>query len=463
MWRVNSGIPERSGKMMKKHSVSEKGQAIVFLVLGLVVFLGFVALAIDGGMVLADRRRAQNGSDASSLSGGGSAALSIENNANDYPSVTYTGWDCSSVKVQEAGVEAISSAIARAASNNFTINTNPADGNYVTAVCGVDDNGSFVDKFIDVTTYISSTTETSFIQVLAPTTLRNNVDAVTRVRPPTPFAYGNAIVALRDDCPNSNTGGVHFDGNAEVIIDGGGIFSNACFVASGNVDVSVIPNGTPNTCIGDDCYEQNGGASVDPVPNEGGPPLLPGSYHVPAPNCSALPDHGIHTGGGTIQPGRYDRITLNNGELNLQSGLYCIMNDDFRITGGDLIGSDVTIYIVQGDFDSAGSAHIVLDAPPAENCGEPCDPYEAIPGVLIYLAVGNTGEVSLLGDSGSDYMGLVYAPDGMIEAGGAGSLIAKIHAQLIGDTVFVHGNTTIDIKYENDEQKWKPARIELYK
>lgn len=55
--------------MNTKHFNSEKGQAIVYLVIGLVVFLGFVALAIDGGMVLADRRDAQNATDASALAG----------------------------------------------------------------------------------------------------------------------------------------------------------------------------------------------------------------------------------------------------------------------------------------------------------------------------------------------------------------------------------------------------------
>ena len=50
---------------------------IVFLVLGLVVFLGFVALAIDGGMALADRRDAQNATDASALAGAAAAAQQL--------------------------------------------------------------------------------------------------------------------------------------------------------------------------------------------------------------------------------------------------------------------------------------------------------------------------------------------------------------------------------------------------
>ena len=70
---------------------SEKGQAIVYLVIGLVVFLGFVALAIDGGMALSDRRHSQNAADAASLAGGGIAAEYMEDH-----NVTIFNWNCSS-------------------------------------------------------------------------------------------------------------------------------------------------------------------------------------------------------------------------------------------------------------------------------------------------------------------------------------------------------------------------------
>ncbi len=51
---------------------------LVLLVLGVVVLFGFAALAVDGGMVYSDRRHAQMGSDASSLAGGGAAAVGRE-------------------------------------------------------------------------------------------------------------------------------------------------------------------------------------------------------------------------------------------------------------------------------------------------------------------------------------------------------------------------------------------------
>jgi uncharacterized membrane protein len=46
---------------------SEKGQAIVLLVLSFVVLLGFAALAIDGSMIYSDRRTAQNAADAAAF------------------------------------------------------------------------------------------------------------------------------------------------------------------------------------------------------------------------------------------------------------------------------------------------------------------------------------------------------------------------------------------------------------
>ena len=49
---------------------SEKGQIIILLAVGIVILLGFTALAIDGGMVFFDRRSAQNAADASALAGG---------------------------------------------------------------------------------------------------------------------------------------------------------------------------------------------------------------------------------------------------------------------------------------------------------------------------------------------------------------------------------------------------------
>ena len=43
---------------MNAYKSSERGQALVLIVLGMVVMLGFTALAIDGGRLYTERRHA---------------------------------------------------------------------------------------------------------------------------------------------------------------------------------------------------------------------------------------------------------------------------------------------------------------------------------------------------------------------------------------------------------------------
>jgi hypothetical protein len=444
----------------KNNQTSEKGQVLVLVVLGFVVLLGFVALAIDGSMVYSDRRYAQNASDASSLAGGGAAALSLENSY-----VEYADFNCAASGVLNAMGAARSAAITRAGSNDFTIDNNISDHHGVTTDCGVVYNGSWHEKYIDINTWITSDTRTTFAHFVFPGPLRNTVDSIARVRPRTSVAFGFAVAALNDECPNSNTGGVHFDGTSELIVNGGGIFSNACMVAGGSVDVTV--NGGTIVCTGADCYTNNGGPTVSPGPTEGLYDIPDAAWFIPPPNCPSTPAIS-HSGSGTISPGNYTNIRVNssNDVLTLERGLYCI-SGDFVANGGSVTGNGVTLYLTGGDFDSAGGVQINLTAPPSFSQGctfcTPDDPYGPLPGVLIYLAEGNDGEVSLLGTSDSEYLGLVYAPSGTIEAGGTGSELSEIHAQLVADTVKLHGTTTVEITFDDTQNYTIPSMIELYK
>lgn len=438
---------------MKRGTSNESGQALILLAFGIVALLGFTALAIDGGMIYSDRRHAQNGTDAASLAGGGAAALGLENSH-----VTYGNWNCNDGRISNARQSARTAAIQRADDNDFTIDQDISDKNGVSATCHVEDNGSWLDKYIDIRTMITSGTQTAFAHFIYAGPWQNEVEAVTRVRPRSPLAFGNAIMSTRLDCPNSNTGGVHFDGNNTVTVSGGGIFSNSCLDAGGSVQVNVV-GGDGITCTGAGCYDAHGGPSISPAPEAGNYPIPASMFTIPPPDCSAVPDRGSHTGDGTINPGRYSRIKITNGELELRPGLYCVTGE-FDIQGGLVTGSGVTIYITTGNFQSNGNATVQLTAPPARSCAD-CPP--AIPGVLIYLAEGNTSSVTLLGTSDSQYLGLVFAPNGMIEVGGAGSSMNEVHAQLIGDTVKIHGNANLVVNFDDDLNHQRPATLELFK
>jgi Flp pilus assembly protein TadG len=415
---------------------SEKGQAIVYLVVGLVVFLGFVALAIDGGMALADRRHSQNGADAASLAGGAEAALRLETLGIDS-----SNWSCGAVSVAETDAEHTS--ITRAAANKFTItDTVGIDHNYVDAKCSSttyhakDGTVWFVDNYIDVTTEISATTPSNFLQLVFPTALQNEVDSVTRVRPRQPIAFGNAIVALNPEgCQGHQNGGIVY-GNSDIKLTGGGIFSNGCLRGNGQPTV-VITDGLP---LGNELSPGN--ADWNPAPDEVDFQIPLSNYQIDPPNCSDSHAHNV---------------TQNTLPETLTPGLWCISGSlSFQGSHNKLHGSGVTLYLLDGGFTANGNGDIQL-SPPVDTP----DPYPAISGLLIYLPVSNTNTIKLNGNENSYYVGLILAPRSTITMNGTGSNTYR--GQVIGWNVEIGGNAdTIDF-YNPDEGYQFPTSIELAK
>lgn len=490
---------------------SEKGQAIVFLALGFVAFLGFVALAIDGGMVYADRRHAQNGSDASALAGAGTAALSLANDSYAYDEVTYPDWNCNSVLVQKAEWLAQNAAIARGGSNGFSIDQEVTDTDYITdwnntfvsTHCENADIGAIKDAWLDVTVNISDTTETSFAQLLFPQPLHNVVSATARVFPKAPFGFGQSIVALRERCEhNPNEGGAHFNGSNNVYISGGGIWSNACVQTSGGNNNVVEVDPGDNVCFAyqepdgtwTECYENNGDPDFSPIPDPGidGEQI---SLEINPPACPGGLNPAVKLNGNdsaVIYPGNYPEITVNGGTLTLMPGLYCILkpsspnigNGDVYFNGGIIEGPDgydetatdpyetgVSFYLDRGSFATSGNATVRLTAAMQGSCTkenesdpDPC-PGISLPymtAILVHLDASNTSDVTLVGTGDDRFTGLIFAPNGTANLVGNGDTVS-FDLQVIADTISVGGNAVLNINYDKDLQRWTSAMIELAK
>jgi hypothetical protein len=424
--------------MNKRHS-SESGQVLILLVLGVVVLFGFAALAVDGGMVYSDRRHAQMGSDASSLAGGGAAALYMENHH-----VIYGNFTCSNANVIAAqnsndpdNPGAKMAAIARAADNDYTIDDDIADTHGVTTECGIENHGGWADKYIDIKTMVTTDTETSFAQFVFNGIMRNTVEAITRVRPRSPAVFGHAIVALNPANCQGQQNGAGFHGTGDVYVDGGGVFTNGCLSADGNPSVNV-DNGSVNY-----------GGQVDdpqlfnpaPQPSE----VLPASaYLIPPPNC-AHEDAWNGTGNQleALSP--------------LAPGLYCVTGDLSINANHTFAGTGVTIYMADGDLTINGTATVNITAPSANP-----DPTPALPGILIYAPQSNHEEIQLNGTGDSYFEGTVYAPGANINLLGNGEADA-FHTQLIGWNVEVGGTADAYVVFSAPEQFSRPAMLELYK
>jgi len=411
---------------------SEKGQAIVYLVLGLVVFLGFVALAIDGGMALADRRHSQNGADAASLAGAGAAALLLEQG----PTECYDYWVCDEDAYYMDTAE--SAAVSRASTNNFSIIIDDLSAhNGVIAQCGeVSYPWGFTDKFIDVTVDISATTQTNFAHLLFPNALHNEVDAITRIHPRQPIGFGNAIVALNPAGCSGGQNGMNVYGTGTTYITGGGIFSNGCLRGNGTFTVVI----TSALAVGDEIIPGDWD-NWDPDPEPITYTIPESNYDIVMPNCSH-PDANI----------------VNSLPATMDPGLYCITRPQgLRINNNENItGNGVTIVVTDGPLTINGTPVLHLTAP-----GDTPDPDPAVPGLLIYLPPTNHNTVTMNGTEDSFFAGMIYAPGANIKLNGTGG--NSYLGQIIGWNVEVGGTNDTTVIYDACTGFTRPPSIELSK
>jgi hypothetical protein len=435
-----------------KRKKGEEGQVLAFLAICFVVLLGFAALAIDGGMVYSDRRHAQNAADASSLAGGSSAAHFMRTH-----NVNYNAFICGTGGIVSTQYAAETAAISQAAISNYVIDNDISDKHGVSVACEITDLGSYEDKHLDVITNITRDTATNFAHLVYAGPLRNEVEAIARIYPPAPLAFGKAIIALNGAGCSGNNNGVIFSGSSATTVTGGGVWSNGCLTGNGTSFTVTVNNGG----VGYAGSSSGTLTNINPSPQNIHSPLPEYSTVVNEPDCSGLPNRTAPgSGDTTIQPGVYDRIKWTGGALSMSPGLYCIIGSQgVDISGGSLNGNGVTIFVVNGGVTINGNVSPVDLRAPVETP----DPAPAIPGILVYLANGNTETVSITGNSTSFYLGTVYAPDGDLFFSGASGTNPTFNTQLIGNNVEVSGGATIDINFHDDENYEKPPYMDLLK
>jgi len=433
--------------MNKKHNF-ERGQALVLLVFAMVVLIGFVALAIDGGMVYSDRRRAQNAADAAALAGAGKIASILGDELFD---------SCSDSTVGSAQSAGIVAAKTSADSNDFIIETGLSNKNGVTTTC-VNGNG-YVDH-IDVHVMITNQTQTALVHFVYNGPLKNTVEAITRLRPYQPFALGNAIVALNEDDCKAHKNGAIFYGNSTIDVKGGGVHSNGCLDGQDNpVSVDVI--GSINY-VSDLMNKFDVFTPKPTITNT----LPVETYMIDPPDCTVVDNYGHPSnkydhkkpGADPIPPGNYTAIIPTGPDegFKLEGGLYCL-DGDFNAGNYNLSSlSGVTIYLKSGSFKTGGNGAVELSAPEKT---PPPDP--AIPGVLIYLKNDNPGTVTLIGTSASSFTGTILAISGNIVLNGTEGLNPTYHTQLIGYNVEVGGTAEVDIVYDKGDNGGFEPNLEM--
>jgi Flp pilus assembly protein TadG len=413
-------------KMPEKRQ--ERGQALILIVFGIVAIISLVGLALDGAHAFADRRQAQNAVDAAAMA----AAIARVSQQNFRDAAIY--------QIKNNGF------LNDGVNSNLEVYQPPMDGNYSCQVRPTD-----CKNFIQVK--LTSKINTWFAPVVGVSSITNQVSAVAQANSSIrePFYDGSAIVALSE----TNCRAVEFTGNSTTVITGSGIFVNSncnnqpvtnpqkAFYSDGNGFVQA-----PWIKVVGGAHFSSNSLNLERPLVTGAVPVLDikSEYDLPAPICGA---------GGMVDPlnptvalpGAYDDFPPD-GVKSMEPGVYCVGNLKIH---DDLVGGDI-LFVLSGGVRMDGNAYISLKAKTEGDFA----------GLLMYMPPSHQQQITIDGNSGSEFSGLILAPSSHITIQGTGKP-GRFSTQIIGDTVTFSGNSNMQIDY-NEDTIYKPtthARVEL--
>lgn len=431
----------------------ESGQTLVLVALCMTVLIGFLALAVDLGLVFHARRNMQIAADAAAVA----AAL-------DYK---YNG---SITSAQTAGC-----AAAAANGVSGTCSTGSCIGVTTTTICV---NDPPIHGYHESTGYseviVNEPVPTLFAKILH----INSVDVPARAV----VGSGNnngciwALATAGDDVSLTGSGSISAP-NCEIYDDSS---ASDAMTLTGSGSISAKAIGIVGSNPG---YSVTGSGSISPNPPTTGigpaaSPLSLTPPTIPTGTCSSNCTIS-NTGSSklTIGPGTYNSISnVGSGTLELTAGNY-IINGNLTNTGSGTLqidgGGSYTI-TVTGNFSTTGSGAVsigssylfivegtlsltgsgALTAPSitfytlgadtltgSGNMNLQAPTTGTYNGVLIYQPSSDTSGMSITGSGGDSIKGILYAPTAPLTLTGSGSL--NVSLDMIVDRMTVTGSGSI--------------------
>jgi len=445
---------------MLPKTFSQKGQALILIVLAIVGMIGLVALAIDGGNAFSDRRHAQNAADTAALA---AALAKIKAERQDPP-----------LTPEEIQIALQNAAIDRANSNGYPVSTVTVNNPTQTG-CGGSTNpyipdlsDSWVEQELKkeyVQVIIYSTVNTYFAPVVGITELHNCVEAIARAKPaePVSLCYGALICGLSPTDKNT----LRTFGGANITLDEGPAFSNsdhdtqALYVANSDSLQIKPPYGVMAV----------GGFKVPPlyiyIPTG---ELIPKIHKVqlpyPLPQVM-MPKQKYDWTASDCDYNDYHDLpqdlpaswTHPDGKIYLHTGVYCVtgnFNKAAYRNETDGIGG-VTIVMLNEGLSWTGNTDIILNAPP--DCSldpVPCPNPPPTAGLLVYLPYGNQNKtVKFAGTGHLEMIGSILALDinSMVQYNGTYDT-GVFRSQLVGWTFEFGGDAEGHVLWPPYSYKW---------
>jgi len=419
---------------------SESGNVLVLTAMCLTILMGFVAMAIDVGMLFHAHVQMQIAADAAAAA----AALDYK-----YGESTRVQSDATAAATQN-GMLATGSA---------TINDPPTSGyhkaaGYIEAVVSEPYPTFFMKTFgfgainVSARAVAGSSANGGCMWALA----KSGVDISLK---------GNGSLtaqncAVYDDSSASDA--LQLKGNGSISAKSIGIVGG--YTVNGNGSITPNPpttgiapaadpiNVTPptastSTCSGSSSAcnpsnSSNNNKTIQPgtytsITNSGNGnmTLAAGNYTITgnltnSANGSLTLGAGNYTIGGNFS-------TSGNGAVTIGAGEYIIGGNLSLQGNGALTGSGVTFFIASGSNTVVGNGNMNLSAPTS-------GPYS---GLLYYEPLSNNNGVSLTGNGGDNVQGIMYMPGAPVTLAGNGNLTVSL--DLIADSISSTGNGSITL------------------
>jgi hypothetical protein len=399
----------------------------------LVLILGVAALALDGGLMMSERRHAQSVSDSAALA----AAYSLYTNA-----ATNKGLD--------VGGKASGAALAIASGNGYS-----NDGVTSTVTVNIPPlSGRFVGKAGYAEVLVQKSQPRLFSALWGAGTLSVTARSVARgITPPS-----NPAILLLDP---SMKGSLNSTGNGGISVTGGSIA-----VDSNNGQAGIISGGgnvtAPNLNFTGG-YSSSGGGVYLGTAQTGVAPTSDPLATLPAPDPTTMTvqstsNYKITTSGNyTLQPGVYQggiAITANApGTVTLAPGIYYMQGGGFSDNGSiDVTGTGVMIYNAPAqnndEVQLAGTGNVTLTAPTS-------GPYK---GIAIFQDRTATATVDVTGNGSLSLTGTIYAAGAEVDVTGNGG-ITVTGAQIIANNMNVAGNGLVSVVYNPNAAPGRDTRL----
>ncbi|WZP00657.1 Tad domain-containing protein [Isosphaeraceae bacterium EP7] len=396
---------------MMKHPPRRRGAVAVFVALCLLPIVLTMALVIDGGMLMSQRRQAQAVADATAHA---AACALAKNYATD------------------AGLDP--RGLARAAALSIAADNGYANDGTTTSVVLTFGYGGQAGRVQALVTYYQPR---YFSSVISSGTIPVSARALGRVdntAPPSilltdPSAAGALTL----------TGGAKLTANGSIQVNSsspGAVNASNGAYATNNGGLSVvggvgIPNWATPTTFFSKAPTTGQAAAADPYASLATPTtagLDPRSAPNP-PYGTATMNPGVYTGGLTLGGGM--TITMN-------PGVYYMKNGGFNVANGvTLNGTGVTIYI-----DSGGGA-ISLQGGTTVNLTAPTT--GATKGIVYFQDRGNTSNLNNIANGSNVKMsGTLYAPNAALTIAG-GATGSQYGSQFIVKSLYLSNNANIAI------------------